>query len=186
MFTSAAVISLTVALIRGGKFQRLADAKIKKLWLVFVALAVQFGPGWLERFGVLTVGSWGSTVHLLSYIPLTIMLLANITLAGVPALIAGMVLNIIPMAVNGGRMPVSGDALARVGMAELIPSIAPGMSYTHVIIGSSTHFGFLGDVLAQTWPRSLTNVFSIGDVALGIGLFLLVQQLMGAGRHRGS
>ncbi|MGE5560201.1 MAG: DUF5317 domain-containing protein [Chloroflexota bacterium] len=186
MFTTAAVISLAVALLRGGKFQRLADAKVDKVWLLFAAFVIQFGPGWLERFGVVDVGPWGPAIHVLSYVPLTVMLLANLRLVGAPVIIAGMVLNVIPIAANGGRMPVSGAAMARIGLAELIPTIAPGMSYDHVIIDSSTRFGFLGDIIPQPWPPNLANVFSIGDLVLGVGLFLIIQQLMGAGRYRTS
>lgn len=186
MFTTAAVIAFAVALARGGKFSRLADAKIEKLWLIVVALLVQFGPGWLERFGVIQVGPWGPTIHMLSYLPLTIMLLANLKLAGAPAMIIGMVLNVIAIATNGGRMPVEGSSLVRAGLAGLIDTIRPGMSYDHVLADASTHFRVLGDFLWQSWPRSLANVFSIGDVFLGLGLFLLVQQLMGAGRYRTS
>lgn len=181
MFTSAAIISLAVALLRGGSFRRLAEAKVEKLWLVFVALLIQFGPSWLERFGLITVGPWGPVLHVLSYVPLTMMLLANLSLAGAPVMIIGMVLNVIPIAANGGKMPVSAAALTRVGLADLIPSIAPGASYDHVIINPSTRLAFLGDVIPQIWPPQLANVFSLGDLVLGVGLFLIVQELMGAG-----
>ena len=93
-------------------------------------------------------------------------------------------LNLLAITANGGYMPSSPGAwLALNGVAAL-----PTSAYTNsVLAGSTTAFPYLGDILVLPRPLPLANVFSIGDVLIGVGgaVFLAVTMRRQAGSPGG-
>ena len=76
----------------------------------------------------------------------------------------GAVLNLLAITANGGVMPASPAALAAAGL----PADEPGFQSSTAV--DDPRLAFLGDVFAipASWP--LSNVFSVGDVLIGVGL----------------
>lgn len=92
---------------------------------------------------------------------------------------AGVLMNLAVIFANGGKMPVSPAALAATGMpATRIAFLAAGRSLTHRLMRPGTGLWFLGDVIYMPRPVARSPVFSAGDIALWIGLFLLIQHAM--------
>jgi Family of unknown function (DUF5317) len=91
-------------------------------------------------------------------------LAANWRVPGVPLTALGAALNLLAIAANGGVMPASPAALAAAGL----PVDRPGFSNSAAL--AEPRLAFLGDVFAipASWP--LSNVFSVGDVLIGVGL----------------
>ena len=93
-------------------------------------------------------------------------LVVNLRQPGFWLIIVGLVLNFTVIVANGGYMPASPDAVAAwQGMAVL-----PTSAYTNSVIAT-------GNRRCSSWatssrcPRSmpLANIFSIGDVLIGVG-----------------
>jgi hypothetical protein len=85
----------------------------------------------------------------------------------------GLLLNAVVITANGGRMPLSVEALARVAHLAALPSGGGGDGY-HMLAGPGTRFPGLGDVL----PLGVAGrglVLSPGDVALALGLAGFIQ-----------
>jgi hypothetical protein len=99
----------------------------------------------------------------------------------------GLILNFLVIAANGGYMPVLPDNLIRAGLthrAELLQ--AKGYLSNSTVLTGETRLPFLADVFfAPSW-LPFSNVFSIGDVFIGIGAFILVLQTMQGGNSAGS
>ncbi|MDO7906796.1 DUF5317 domain-containing protein [Paenibacillus sp. JX-17] len=91
---------------------------------------------------------------------------------------AGVFMNFLVMAVNGGRMPVSLSASEVLGpyYTELLKEGA--VVSKHFMMDSSTRLSFLGDIIPISSPYPRTQVISIGDVVMNLGIFLFIQSLM--------
>jgi hypothetical protein len=97
---------------------------------------------------------------------------ANGSLAGVPLVALGLLLNLVPVVANAG-MPTSEATLARAGVVVSRP--LPHRPDAKHVLGEGTRLALLGDRLAV---RPLRAVVSYGTVCELAGLFLLVQYLL--------
>ncbi len=84
------------------------------------------------------------------------------------------------MAANGGYMPVSPEALARAGLAQLAASSAVGtpiLGAKDVLLPRElTNLWLLSDILVIPRPLPFTSVFSIGDCCLALGALVFFQK----------
>lgn len=168
------VLGLIAGLARGGKLSNIAAANFEKSWLVFVGLAIQISAELYAFFvdGSLGEGGRGITILAFSYIFLIAFVILNRKLPGAWLIAAGLGLNLLVIVPNGG-MPVSLRAAAIAGFdpSELNLDIA----VKHDAMGPDTVFGFLGDVIPMPFIK---KVVSIGDLVLGVGVFLLIERLV--------
>lgn len=160
------VASALVALIRGGRFRNLALWVPQRGYLVGLALAIQIGVVYLQpRSQPLIVALFALSLTLLATF-----VVANYRLPGMLLLGAGLALNIVAMAVNGGFMPVSPSALAHAGLGSLasLPegSLLEG-SKDILVWPEHARLWWLGDIIPL--PPPISVVLSIGDLAVGAG-----------------
>jgi hypothetical protein len=97
---------------------------------------------------------------------------------GLRLLLIGACLNLLPMALNGWRMPISPEALARAGFvreASLPVGTILASSKDILLPGEATHLRFLSDVLVITSP--VRRVLSIGDVFVYSGTLAALAQM---------
>jgi len=85
------------------------------------------------------------------------------------------------MMLNGGRMPVAVEAAAVLD-PSYIEALKQGLYGKHTLLNESTKLGFLGDIIPLSPPYPRTQVISIGDVIMNIGIFLFIQHLMVGGK----
>jgi Family of unknown function (DUF5317) len=160
----AIAIGLLVGRLAGGRVRNLERVQLAWWGLALGGLVVQlvlFAPPVADR-----IGAAGPAIYVISTLAVLAALMRNLELPGFTLIAIGAVANLIAILANGGAMPSDPSAwLALTGKAELPVS---GFSNS-VLIGPQTNFPFLGDVfvLPRSWP--LANVFSIGDVLIGIG-----------------
>ncbi|MEW6723755.1 MAG: DUF5317 domain-containing protein [Bacillota bacterium] len=177
MFTGVLMLSFLVAVVRGGSFGRMARHPFPRAeWLV-VGLIVQMLPAFAPRLGLPGLVAWGPYLHLLSYLPLAYFLMGNRRKPGIMTIALGMMLNLLPITANGGKMPVSAAALQAAGLPDWVEALAAGHA-THTLINETTGLAFLGDVLYLPRQYPLAAAISIGDIVLAIGIFVLIQHLM--------
>jgi hypothetical protein len=96
---------------------------------------------------------------------------------GFKLIFIGVFLNFLVMVLNGGRMPVSVEAAAVLdpGYIEVLKD---SLYAKHTMLTSSTYLGFLGDVIPISDPYPRTQVISVGDIVMNIGIFFFIQYLM--------
>jgi hypothetical protein len=157
-------IGLLVGRAAGGRVAALAGIHIHWWGLALGGLVFQlvlFGPLVAER-----VGDAGPALYVASSAIVFIALLRNLGLPGFPLLAVGAALNMLVIVANGGYMPSAAEAW------ELLNGVArvPTMDFSNsTLIGPGTTLPFLGDVFALPRPIPLANVFSVGDVLIGVG-----------------
>jgi Na+/melibiose symporter-like transporter len=166
------VVGTTFALLLGGRLGRLVEIELRHAWLVMAALGVQiviFSP--LEAS--LPAGL-EDTAHLASYLLLFLFAVLNVRTLPLLPIFAGMALNAIVIAANGGHMPVAASAARAAGIEE-------GGNIR--IGGGRLHLA--GDVFALPARFPFANAFSVGDLLIGIGAAaLIVAVSTGEGRDR--
>ena len=164
------LLLLTVPLA-GGKLSRIGNVQIRWVGLAVAAFAVQVVLVTVVPDGDSTVHR---ILHLGTYVLAAACLLRNLDLRFVWVLGVGGLLNLIAIAANGGVMPASRGALETAGL-----DVQSGQ-FANSDFVSGAHVAFLGDVFAVPagWPGA--NVFSVGDVLMLVGVFLVVHAAAGS------
>jgi Family of unknown function (DUF5317) len=163
------VLSALAVPLSGGRLGALAELRLRHVWAVYVALGL----------GVLAIELPGlpdglrSLLLVAAYPVGAVFLAANWRVPGILLTALGAALNLLAITANGGVMPASPAALARAGLAD-----DPGFQNSTVL--ADPRLAFLGDVFAvpASWP--LSNVFSVGDVLIAVGLAWGLHRICGS------
>jgi hypothetical protein len=165
-------LALLVALVCGGRLGRLAQLKLRAVWLFFLAFGIQV-VAFPFAFLPWTTGEDAAKVlWLVSYGCLLAAAALNRRIVGAQIVALGMALNLVAILANGGRMPATPDAMAGAGL---------DFDVMHNSVASADpNVPWLVDRFAAPEWVPLTNVYSVGDVVIAIGAFLLVFAATGA------
>ena len=160
----AVVIGLIAGMVSGGRLAPLGSVHIR-LWPVAL-LGLAFQAFLFSSPLASVVGPLGPPLYVGSTALVLLALLVNVRQPGFLLIAAGALLNFTVVVANGGQMPVSPEAVAALMGAPTLPTT----DFTNsVIAGPETRFALLGDIFVLPRPFPLANVFSIGDVLIGVG-----------------
>ena len=166
---------LLIGRLLGGRFDAVGDVRFRWWGVAVGGLAVQlvlFSAPVASR-----VGAAGPPLYVLSTAAVLIALLRNLSLPGFVVIAAGAGLNLLAIVANGGYMPSSTGAWEALNGVAALPTTAYSNS---ALAASGTLVPFLGDIFALPRPLPLANVFSIGDVLIGVGCMLFLVRTMRA------
>ena len=184
ILVAAIILSTLIAMIRGGRLSRLADLPLRYAWLALAAVVLQYP---LVYNGLVHgVAIWGLSLANLvmvgSYILLLWVLWANRRLPGIPLVALGVLSNLVVMVLNGGWMPITPEAVARLGHTPRVSATGPVAKVWGakdiMLPRAQTRLWLLSDVFVVTAPFPIPSAFSPGDVLVAVGLFCLLQQTM--------
>ena len=158
------LISLFIALLRGGRLSNLADIQLRYWWLLILGFVIQATASFLATTSfVQALGPW---ILVVSYLPILAAVVVNRDRPGMWLAGFGIMMNLTVIIANQG-MPVLGESITAASDFTLRnPIIA---DFKHVAFDEQTRLGFLADVI----PLRLFgqgHVVSLGDVLLAIGL----------------
>ena len=175
MFVLFAIpLGIVLGYLLGGRLERLANVRFEWAWLAVGGLLVQvllFSPFLTDRIG----DALGAAIYVASTAAVLVAVVRNVRRLPALALVAlGAVSNLAAVIANGGVMPTTAAALATAGLSP-----ADGFSNSAVV--ADPRLAPLTDVYALPAGVPLANVFSIGDVLIGIGIVLVVALGMRAG-----
>ena len=166
------IISILMALLRGGRLFNLSEIQLKAWPLLFVGFGMQVVADYLP-----SDRSWSHdaavTLVIFSFIPLMAIAWFNRNETGMWLVGLGVFMNFTVIAVNGG-MPVLPEA-ASLGLGRDITAVDFDALSKHVLMDEGTQLAFLGDVIPV---RIIRNVVSLGDVFLAVGLGVFVEDQM--------
>ncbi|NGQ94907.1 DUF5317 domain-containing protein [Brevibacillus sp. SYP-B805] len=163
------LLVVLIALWKRGSFKRLAQTDIRQPFLIIASLLMQIAAmslyhrvEWMAQ----TFTIW----IVLSYALLSYCCWLNRRLPGFLLFGIGMALNFIVITANGGRMPVSVDALQWAGLSSYIPLLQEGIT-KHQAMTDATRLPLLGDIIPLRPPFVFSRmVVSVGDVAATCGI----------------
>jgi hypothetical protein len=175
LVVAVALAALSVP-VAGGSLLRLHSLRLRWPFAIAVSLWIQIMVITVLPSGLPAAASRG--LHLVSYVLAAAFLAVNRRIPWLWLVSAGGLCNLVAIGANGGVMPASRAALATAGLLPRASSGTPAFSNSAYRPGQ--HLRFLGDVFSvpRGWP--MANVFSIGDVLIVVGAFLLLHSLCGS------
>jgi hypothetical protein len=170
------IIAFIVGFFRKGNLNGLADLKLKG-GLIFPFLLLLQVCVYALQNKISILGEISGYIFILVYLLGLWFLYLNRQHRGLMVIFTGVFLNFLVMAVNGGRMPVSAEAAAVLD-PYYIETLKQGLYGKHFLLGETTKLSFLGDIIPLSAPYPRTQVISIGDIIMNIGIFIFIQHLM--------
>jgi hypothetical protein len=154
-------VALLVVVLCGGRLRRLAQVRIRHVWLVWAAL--------VDQVLVISVipdshRTLLALAHIASYVAAGACVVVNRHLAGVWLIAAGGATNGLVIALNGGTLPASAGALRASGWQP-----SPD-HFNNSALLAHPRLHLLGDIFATPPWLPGHDVFSIGDIAICLGV----------------
>ena len=161
MFILYAVpIGIVIGFLLGGRLDRLGELHLRWVPLMLLGLMVQVAI-FTDAIGR-AVGGAGPAIYVASTAVVLVAVLRNIAIPGVALIALGAGCNLAAIVANGGRMPADPAALDSIG--------GLGAGYTNSIVVAEPALRPLTDQFALPTWLPLANVFSVGDVLIGVGI----------------
>lgn len=170
------ILSFIVGFLRKGNLKAMYTLKLSWGWVFPLLLVFQIGVFSLQN-KIETLGQISGYLYIAVYIVGLTFLFLNRNHPGFNLILAGVFLNFLVMVVNGGRMPVSAEAAAVLD-PSYIAALKDGLYAKHALLTEASKLGFLGDIIPLSDPYPRTQIISIGDVIMNVGIFLFIQHLM--------
>lgn len=170
MFLSAIGLALLVGALAGGGLPRLAELRLRWLWVLGLALGLRVTAFAARQWGFdqdLPIGGF----FVLDYLLIFVWLWGNWRVPGLQVAAVGIGLNTLAVVFNGGQMPVWSAALRASGLTPL----DLGRDPFHFLMDAGTvadfvrSGGIFGDVVPFPIPF-IRDVVSIGDLLLALGI----------------
>jgi hypothetical protein len=170
MFILYAVpIGLLLGVLVGGRPAGLAALRIRYGPIMVAGLLVQivlFTPAVTE-----VIGDLGPPIYVLSTAVVIGAVLMNARITGMPVIALGAISNLTAIVANGGYMPADAGAMASLGRGE--PT-----TYSNSTILAEPALRPLTDIFVLPAWVPFTNVFSIGDVLIALGVVIVIVSAM--------
>jgi hypothetical protein len=161
----AVAIGLVLGLIVGGRPAGLADLPIRWPWLMVVGLLVQvalFSAPVTDRIGAL-----GPPIYVASTGVVLLAIWINRRIPGMLVVAIGATCNLSAIVANGGYMPADPATMAALGKGD--PT-----TYSNSAVLADPVLRPLTDIFVLPDWVPFTNVFSVGDVLIGVGVATVI------------
>lgn len=170
----ALVVGLIVGLVVGGRPSALADLRIRWPHAILGGLLIQvvlFSDPVTER-----IGDLGVPIYVASTALVLVAIAVNRAIRGMPIVALGAASNFLAIVANGGYMPASPAALEALGKTAKTV-------YSNSTVVADPWLGPLTDIFALPSWLPGTNIYSIGDVLIGLGVAVVVVSAMRGSRR---
>ncbi|MCX7747631.1 MAG: DUF5317 domain-containing protein [Clostridia bacterium] len=168
-----------VGLLLKGKISNLFLFKFKKAWIIVLAFATQLTVKIMESNGLMDAAKYSLLIQGIVYSLLFLGFWFNRKQLGILVIGAGSFLNAVVIMANGGKMPVSFEALKKADILHTMEAMAAGLDGKHSMLDSHTNLKFLADIISlPEYLGYLMPVVSIGDLVIALGVFLLAAGLI--------
>lgn len=165
-------IGIGVGLLLGGRPDGLLRLRFRWAALAVGGLLVQVAL--FTPLGDRVAGDLGPAIYVASTGAVFVAVVRNLRLPGLVVVAAGALSNLVAITANGGAMPADPGALALAGFS------GPGEATNSVVL-TEPAVRPLTDVYALPAWFPAANVFSIGDVLIGVGVAITIVVAMRRG-----
>jgi hypothetical protein len=165
------LLAVGAGLVLGGRLDALAELSLRAPWLFLAAIALQLVAFPVAFLPWTTEETLASVLWVASYGLLVVAAVLNRHVTGVPVVALGMGLNLVAILANHGTMPVTYEAMRAAGRSEAVQANSTATS--------DPSLPWLVDRWAAPDWIPFANVFSVGDVVIAVGAFVLVLAAMG-------
>jgi hypothetical protein len=182
----AIILGILIGYLMDGKLDHLNSKPMHYKWTAFCALFIQViifsGFSFVESMP----DSLIVTLHIGSYVCLLIFILANIRIKGILVIGLGTLLNSLVISLNGGYMPSNSEQLKVETTVIGVDKLQQSSTYNNVKgMTQSTVFPWLGDIFEMPSWLPFSNLFSIGDVFIAVGVLIYLIVNMQSPKSKG-
>ncbi len=157
-------VGIVAGLLLGGKLDRLADLRLR--WAPLAVLGLLIQVALFTDSVSAAVGDLAPAIYVASTAAVLVAVLRDVRVPGMAVIALGAASNLAAIVANEGYMPADPAALASV--VELSPG------YSNSVIVADPALRPLTDLYALPPAFPFANVFSVGDVLIGIGIALVI------------
>lgn len=158
-------VGIAAGYLLGGRLDRLASLQFAWAWLAIAGLIVQVVLFTTPVADV--IGDAGPAVYVASTAAVLIAVLRNWRIPGMALVVLGAASNLLAIAANGGVMPASPEAVATLGLEA-------SDGFSNSVVMTDPALRPLTDIFALPGWVPLANVFSVGDVLIGVGVAAVI------------
>jgi hypothetical protein len=165
----AVLAGLVIGRLTGGSAARLGDLRFEWGWLIAVGMAIQ-----VLLFSTPigdALGPAAPAAYVASNAAVLVAVWRNRAIPGLRLVLVGGASNLIAIWANGGSMPVSPDALLALGRL-------PRDGYVNSRLVDGVLLAPLTDLFPMPAWLPLANIFSVGDVLIGLGAAFAIASVM--------
>jgi hypothetical protein len=166
LIAALVVVAVLTVPLSGGRWSNLAAFRPRGSWLLWLALAIQ-----VVQFSFFDLGKIDELVHVGTYLLAAAFLAVNWRVKGVWLVALGGFSNGLTISLNGGTLPARAAALREAGLH------VKSTDFVNSGVMAHAKLRWLGDMFAVPKGVPLANVFSVGDVILVVGAFVVVHSL---------
>ncbi len=178
LFIVLILLSFIISIIINRGFGGIENKEIQAGYLIVVGFAIQIAI-FNDKFAASSLNKLTPFLYIISLIILLIFLLLNINYKGILISLTGFLLNFVAILANGGYMPQDLGKLKLIGETGKVKLLQKfGYFYNARIMNNKTHLNFLGDRIVLPFPKSISSVYSIGDIIIVIGICLFIFEYM--------
>ena len=170
--------SIIIGTIRGGKAIRLLHKSFNKISILILALLIHVSFFHFALRGYSVVIDNVFTLYAISYGFLVLSIIINYKFRESWVIFIGIIMNIISFFSNARVAVVSLDGLNYVGLSDIANIIAEQGIPFFKPLTELTNWSFLARFIAIPSPYPYPQIFSIGDLLISIGIFVLIQRVM--------
>jgi uncharacterized protein DUF5317 len=153
-------IGLVAGYALGGRTDGLSQLQFRWPWLAVGGLLVQVVL--FTATGFALAGGLAPAIYVASTLAVLVAVLRNLDLAGMPMVALGALANLAAIVANNGSMPADPGALTLAGLTA--------GDHTNSVVLASPSLQPLTDIFAAPAWVPFANVFSVGDVLIGLGI----------------
>ena len=162
-------IGILLGLLLGGRPAGLAALQFRWPWLLIAGLLIQVV---LFTDAVAAgVGDLGPVIYVGSTAAVFAGVLRNVRIPGMALVALGALSNLAAIVANGGYMPAGAAAMAALGKSD--PTI-----YSNSAVVAHPALEPLTDIFALPAWVPFANIFSVGDVLIGLGVVVIIVAAM--------
>ena len=162
-------LGIALGLLLGGRLSALGGLHFAWAPVAIAGLVVQVVL--FTATGADVAGSLAPAIYVASTAAVFVAVIRNLGTKGMPVVALGAAANLIAISANGGMMPTTPEALAAAGLD------GPG-AYTNSVVVANPALQPLTDIFAIPAGVPLANVFSVGDVLIGLGIVFVIAAAM--------
>jgi len=168
-------LGLAIGFALGGAPAGLARLEFRWPWVLMAGLFVQLIL--FTDFVAARIGDAGSAIYVASTAAVFAGVLRNVEIPGMALVAVGAASNLAAIIANGGYMPAGAAAMAALGKTD--PTI-----YSNSAVVARPALEPLTDIFALPAWIPFANIFSVGDVVIGLGVVLVIAASLRDARPR--
>lgn len=173
IFAAAIPIGIIAGWLAGGRLERLGEVRFR--WAPLAVLGLLAQVVLFSSLGLPLDDTEVAILYVATTAAVFVALLRNVRMTGLPIVAVGALSNLLAIVANGGVMPADPLALAAAG---LDPTSGP----TNSAVIENPALRPLTDIYAIPSAVPFANVYSIGDVLIGVGIVVAIAVAMRRGR----